>query len=193
MLCRQIFFIVAAFLMTVMHSLPSPPPDMGLKVIRQYEAEGDNITWHGDQTPAKRSFDTVDLNRRQCDSKPENQPKLTCWNNTIYTAKRSDCADLQAVLSGQQRKGKVERLLNSVCYIVQGPRQTQCCISMTMPILNVVDQEYLNFVNTFMNQCGDPSGLVAGLISPITTGFDCNNVCLSNHYNRCWWDLGDWK
>ena len=177
MLCRQTLFSVATFLTMVVHSLPY----MGLEVIRQYEAEGGNIT----------SFDTVDLNRRQCD-----QPKLTCSDNFMYTAYQSDCAGLQAVLSGQQGKGRVKRVSNSVCYIVAGSQdspQTQCCISTTIPIPNVVDEEYLNFVITLRNQCGRTSGLVAGLISPITIKSECNNVCLSNHYDQCLWSIGHWK
>ena len=180
MLCRQTLFIVAAFLTMVAHSLPY----MGLEVIRRYEAEGGNIT----------SFNTVDLNHRQCD--PPNQPKLTCSDNFMYTVYQLDCVGLQAVLSGQQRKGRVERVSNSVCYIVAGSQsspQTKCCISTTMPIPNVVDEEYLNFVITLKNQCGGTSGLVAGLISYINTKSECNNVCLSNHYDECLWSVGHWK
>ena len=190
MLCQQTLFIVAAFLTTVVHSLPSPPPDMGLKVIRQYEAEGGNITWYGDQTPAKRSFDTVDLNRRQCGS-----GNLTCSDKQIYTAYQSDCAGLQSVLSGQPSNGTVERVIGSVCYLAGGQDSRQCCISVTIPIPNVVDGDYLNFVITLNNQCGGAkSGKVAGIISYTKIKYDCNNVCLSSHYNECTWLLiGQWK
>ncbi|KAN0070988.1 hypothetical protein V8E54_011153 [Elaphomyces granulatus] len=97
MLCQQTFFIVAAFLTLSVHSLPSPPLDMGLKVIRQYEAEGGNITRYKDQSPAKRSFDTVDLSRPQCGS-----GNLTCSSQNTFAAYQSDCAGLLSVLSGQQ-------------------------------------------------------------------------------------------
>ena len=187
MLCQQISVIVAAFSMMVAHGLPSPPPDMGLKVIRQHD-----ITWHGDQTPAKRPFNS---NRRQRDPGPANN--LTCYNDSIYyAALQSDCASLQAVLSGQQSNGIVERTLDSVCYIVAGTQsspQTQCCIGTSNPIPNLVDQDYLNLVITLRNLCRDTSGLVAGTISPIIIKSEFNNACLSNHPDECLWSVSHWK
>ncbi|KAN0070989.1 hypothetical protein V8E54_011154 [Elaphomyces granulatus] len=183
MLFQQTLFIVAAFLTTVVHSLPSSPPDMGLKVIRQYEAEGGNITWYGDQTPAKRSFDTVDLNRRDCSS-----GNLTCSDKQIYTANQWDCDGLQSFLAGQPSNGIIIRdVFNSVCYVAGGQIPSQCCISATIPISNVTtDADYLNFVVTLNNQCrGAKSGKVAGIINSTKTKYDCNNVCLSNHPNDC--------
>jgi hypothetical protein len=175
MLCQRTLFIVAAFLTMSVHSLPSPPPDMGLKVIRQYEAEGGNITWYKDQAPAKRSFDTVDLNRSQCSS-----GNPTCASQNIFAAYQSDCAGLLSVLSGQQpRNGTVKRDVNYVCYSASGRHSRQCCISMMQPISNVVDRDYLNFAITLYNQCGDAkSGRVAGVISYTTINSECNNVCL---------------
>jgi hypothetical protein len=190
MLCQQTLFIVAAFLTMAVHSLPSPPPDMGLKVIRQYEVEGGTITWYGDQTPAKRSFDTIDLNRRQCGS-----GNLTCSDKQIYMAYQSDCAGLLSVLSGQPSNGTVDRVIKSVCYSAGGRYSRQCCISTTIPISNVVDGDYLNFATTLYNQCGDAkSGKVAGIIRSTKVKYDCNNVCLSSHYGQCTWGLiGEWK
>jgi hypothetical protein len=175
--------IVAAFLITVVHSLPSPPLNMGLKVIRQYEAEGGNITWYKDQAPAKRSFDTVDLNRRQCGSS-----NLTCSDQDIYTAYQSDCAGLLSVLSGQPSNcnGTVERVIDSICYLAGGQDLRKCCIGVTTPISNVVDGDYLNFAITLYNQCAR-SGKVAGIISYTTIKSECNNVCLTSDYNDCTW------
>ena len=165
----------AAFLTLSVHSLPSPPLDMGLKVIRQYEAEGGNITRYKDQSPAKRSFDTVDLSRPQCGS-----GNLTCSSQNTFAAYQSDCAGLLSVLSGQQpRNGTVKRDTNYVCYSTGNRYSPQCCISMMQPISNAVDGDYLNFAITLYNQCGDAkSGKVAGVISYTTINSECNNVCL---------------
>jgi hypothetical protein len=183
MLCQQTLFIVAAFLTTVVHSLPSSPPDMGLKVIRQYEAEGGNIT------PAKRSFNTVDLNRQQCGS-----GNLTCSDKQMYTAYQSDCDGLQSFLLGQPSNGTVERDLGSVCYLASGQTSRQCCISVMTPIPNVVDGDYLNFVITLNNQCrGAESGKVAGIIAFMKIKDDCNTGCLSSNPNECLWFLSRWK
>src|SRR5882762_7569224 len=103
MLYQQTLFIVTAFLTAVVvHSLPSPPPDKELKVIRQYEAaEGGYLTWYGEQTPAKRSSNTtVD----EC-----GPPAVTCSNNSVYLAYQSDCFGLHSVLLGQQSNGTVTR------------------------------------------------------------------------------------
>jgi hypothetical protein len=181
MFCQQTLFIVAALLTMVVHSLPSSPPDMGLKVIRQYEAEGGNITWYKDQAPAKRSFDTVDLNPRQCGS-----GNLTCSNRDMFAAHQSDCAGLLSVLSGQPTNGTVERDKNSVCYSDGGRYSARCCISVTNPISNVVDGDYLNSAITLYNQCGNAnSGRVAGFISYTTIKSECNSVCLIDEFDDC--------
>jgi hypothetical protein len=177
MLCQQTLFILAAFLTTVIHSLPSPPP----------EAEGGNITWYGDQTPAKRSFD---LNRRQCGR----LSTVTCSSRNIYLAYQSDCAGLQSVLSGQPYNGTVTRDIRSVCYLAGGQGSRQCCVSITIPILDVVDADFLNSVIALNNQCWDGKFGVAGIISHTTIRSGCNNVCLSNHWNKCQWlYLPEWK
>lgn len=179
MLCQQTLFIVTAFLTAVVHSLPSPP-------IQPYEAEGDHLTlYNGDQTPAKRSFDTVDLNRRQqCDS----PGTVTCSGASIYLAVQSDCAGLQSVLSGQQPynlNGTVTRTEGSVCFLAGGQGSRQCCINLMIPVQNAVDADYLNSVITLNNQCRNGNG-VAGIITSTTVKSGCNNVCLSNHgTGRC--------
>ncbi|KAN0070981.1 hypothetical protein V8E54_011146 [Elaphomyces granulatus] len=185
MLCQQTLFIIAAFLTTAVHSLPSPPPGMGLKVIRQYEAEVDNITRYKDQAPAKRSFDTVDINRPQCTGSGNPNCSSQDWTFAPY---QSDCAGLLSVLSGQPTNGTVERDIYSVCYSATGGGQysRECCISSTKPISNVVDKDYLNFAITLYSQCGNAkTGQVAGFIGYTTINSECNIVCLIDDYNDC--------
>jgi hypothetical protein len=175
MLYQQTLFIVAAFLTMSVHSLPSPPPDMGLKVIRQYEAEGGNITWYKDQ---KRSSDIVDLNRRQC-----GEGNVTCSTQQKYMANQSDCDGLISVLKGRPTNGTVRRDMSSVCYFKDSH---QCCISVTTPIPNVVDEDYLPAAIT-LNDCWDANSKVAGVISYTAIKLECNTACLSNGYNDCTW------
>ena len=108
MLYKQTLFLIAASLTAVVHGLPSPSTDMALKVTRQYEVEGGTLTWYEDSTPAKRSFDTVDLNRR-CGTNA-----VTCHGS--HTAPSSVCFGLISALAGPQDSGTVTRNPRSICF-----------------------------------------------------------------------------
>jgi hypothetical protein len=138
---------------------------MGLKVIRQYEAEEGNITYH-----------------RQCGT-----GNPTCSNQDwMFAAYQPDCAGLLSVLSGQPTNGTVERDKTSVCYSAGGRYSARCCISVMKPISNVVDRDYLNFATTLYNQCVDAkSSRVAGYMGFTTKESECNNVCLIGDFDDC--------
>jgi hypothetical protein len=181
MLYKQTLFIIAASLTAVVRGLPSPSPSPApeeLKVIGQYEVEGGNITWYGDSdTPAKRSFDTVDLNRR-CGTNA-----VTCSGS--HKASSTVCGGLGFALSGPQNSGTVIRNPRSVCYKASGQSSGECCVSWANPVSNAVDGDFTNAVITINNRCVDGSRQVSGLMRDTTIGSTCTTVCLSNRPDGC--------
>jgi hypothetical protein len=71
----------------------------------------------------------------------------------LFAAYQSDCDGLQSVLSGQQSNGTVDRDIRSVCYQAGGQDLRQCCVTVTIPISNAVDGDFLNYVIALNNQC----------------------------------------
>jgi hypothetical protein len=179
MLYKQTLFFIAASLTAVVHGLPSPSTDTGLKVTRQYEVEGGTLTWYEDSTPAKRSFDTVDINRR-------------CGTNAVkcsgsHTAPSSVCFGLTAALAGPQDSGTVTRNPRSICFKATGQSVNgECCVSWANNVSGAVDGDFVNAVMAVNNQCVDSStAQVSGLMRDTIIGSTCTTVCLSNRADGC--------
>jgi hypothetical protein len=141
MLYKQTLFIIAASLTAVVRSLPSPSPEE-LKVIRQYEVEGGNITWYGDSdTPAKRSFDTVDLNRR-------------CGTNQVIcsVSNQAPTAICGGIAYGFSAQNDVTVMENprSLCYTASGQNSGECCVSWANPVSYAIYGNFVNAITTII-------------------------------------------
>ena len=177
MLCKQTLFIIATFLTAIVRSLPSPSSDTELKVIKHYEVEGGNITWYGDVTPAKRSSDTVGLNRR-CGTN-----KLKCSGSN--QAPSAVCAGLAFTVAGPMGGQSTGQSPRSICFTASGQTSGECCVSWSNPVSNAIDNYFITSIIDINNGCMTQSGQVSGLTGDTSIGNTCTVVCLSNRPTGC--------
>jgi len=178
MLCKQTLFLIATSLAAVV-SLPSPSPDMELKVIRQHVVGERNFTLYGDMSLARR--DTVDLNRR-CGT--------NVWAcDSSNTASWYMCSALILYLKdGLEYDKSIASSPRSACLYGQGQILEQCCISWADPISGAEIQDLDKSSKIVLDNCHYErfaDKLVSGLIRDTLIGSTCTTVCMSNRPDRC--------
>ena len=173
---KQTLFIIVASLSAVVRSLPSPSPDLGLKVIRQFEVDGGNFTLYGDKPLARR--DTTG----KCGSRTDT---VTCGK--AHYGSYFMCSSLIYYLEfGLEHDNKLKGSPRSACLHGDGQISGMCCISWADSITDAYIQDFEFSSRTVLDKCKDKSGeWVSGLIREASIGSSCTTVCISDRAGKC--------